>query len=114
MLLQKYGLQEKRNTKSLSMSPPRKDLITNQDITRIITQQDATLPPILAKWPTGYKPSFDDTHFQVKQRTNIMNFTYNSRNENGDSVNNLNVKRMKIRIMNTKKIIQKLLKVMEV
>ena len=44
------------------MSPPRKYHIQNQYITRIITQQDPIFPPILEKWPTGYKPFFNDRH----------------------------------------------------
>ena len=48
------------------MSPPKKDPIPNQDINRIITQQDPILQPILAKYPTRYKPLFNDTHYPNK------------------------------------------------
>ena len=45
---------------SPAMLPPRKDPIPNQDSTRIITQKDTILPPLLEKGPTGHKPFFDD------------------------------------------------------
>ena len=61
-LLQKNTLQEKSNMKSPAMYPSRKDNIPNQDINRIITKQDPTLPPIIEKYPLGYKPIFNDTH----------------------------------------------------
>ena len=54
------------------MSPLRKDTISNQDSTIIITQQDPILPPLLEKLLTGYKPFMHDTHFSKKQKTNIM------------------------------------------
>ena len=68
MLLQKDGFQ-KRNMKLPAMSPPIKDPIPNQHNIIIITQQDPILPPLLPKWPTKYKPFIDDTHFQIKQKT---------------------------------------------
>ena len=45
------------------MPPPRKDPIPNQDSNRIVTQQDSILPPILEKYPIGYKPLFNNTHY---------------------------------------------------
>ena len=45
------------------MSPPIKDPLTNQYSTRIITQQNPILPPILEKGPTGHKSFIDDTYF---------------------------------------------------
>ena len=48
------------------MLPPRKDPITNQDSSRIITQQDPILPPLLSKWSTGHKTFIDDVHFSNK------------------------------------------------
>ena len=48
--------------KSPAMSPPRKDPIPNQDINRLITQQDPSDPPIIEKYTTVYKPLFNDTH----------------------------------------------------
>ena len=71
MLLKQDGFQGKTNMKPPAMSPPRKDTIPNQDSTGIITQQDLILPQIVAKWSTGYK-RFNDTHFQIKQKKNIM------------------------------------------
>ena len=44
------------------MSPPRIDPISNQDSNRITNKQDPILPPLLAKYPTGYKPLFNYTH----------------------------------------------------
>ena len=96
------------------MFPPGKDLIIDQNSTRIITQQDPILSPLLAKWPTGYKPFLDDTHFSNKTEDKHNYSTDNSRTKNKYSVNNMNVKRMNISMMNTKKIIKKLLKVMKV
>ena len=77
------------------MSPPRKNPITNQDSTRIITQQDPILPPTLPKGPTGYKPFFDDTHLSNKTKDMNNDSTYNSHTANEYSVNNLNVKKDK-------------------
>ena len=57
-------IPRKSNTKPPSMSPPRKDPITNQDSTKIITQQYPILTPLLLRWPTEYKPFIDDTHFK--------------------------------------------------
>ena len=51
-------------------------------------------------------------HFKNKTEEEDNNSIDYSHTENKDYVNNLNVKRIKIRMMNTKKIIQKLLKVM--
>ena len=44
------------------MSPPRKDLIPNQDSNIIYNDVDPILPPLLEKYPTGYKPLFNDTY----------------------------------------------------
>ena len=52
---------KKRNMKSPEMSPPRKDPSTNQYITIIIIQQDLIFTPLLSKFPSGKKPSIDDT-----------------------------------------------------
>ena len=54
------------------MLPPINDPIPNQDITRVITQQDIILPPLLAKWHTGYKLFFNDIKFQIKQKKKII------------------------------------------
>ena len=93
------------------MSPLRKDPIPNQDNTIIITQQDPILQPLLAKWPIENKPFIDDTN--KKTGGKHKDYTYNSCTENKDSVNKWNVKSMKIRMMNTKKIIQKIPKVIK-
>ena len=52
--------------KSPAILPPRKDPIQNQDSTRIINEKYPILPPLLAKYPTGYKPIFNDTHYPNK------------------------------------------------
>ena len=49
--------------KSPEMSPPRKDKIPNKDSKRIIKKQDPNTPPLLAKYPTVYKPLFNDTRY---------------------------------------------------
>ena len=41
--------------KSLAMLPPGKDPIPNQDINRLSTKKDQSIPPQLAKYPPGYK-----------------------------------------------------------
>ena len=66
------------NIKSLSISPPRKDPIPNQDSTRIITQQYPNLPPHLAKGPTGHKSFIDDTHFSNPTENEHTDITDNS------------------------------------
>ena len=48
--------RKKMNNKSLSMSPPRKDIIPNQDINMLGTKKDRIFPPQLSKFHTGYKP----------------------------------------------------------
>ena len=52
--------------KSPAMSPQRKDTIPNQDSTRIITQQNPILSPLLLEGPTVHKPCIYDTHFSNK------------------------------------------------
>ena len=49
--------------KSTAMSPPRKYTIINQYINRFITQQDPSLPPIIEKYPTGYKLLFNYKYY---------------------------------------------------
>ena len=73
------------------MSPPRKYPISNQDSNRITNKQDPILPPLLAKYPTGYKPFFNYTHFSKKTEEENKYSTNDSRNENKDSVNIMNV-----------------------
>ena len=45
----------KRNIKSLAMSPPRNDPIPNQDINMLGTEKYQSLSPQLAKYRPGYK-----------------------------------------------------------
>ena len=48
--------------KSPAMSTPRKNTISNQDINILITKQYPSFPPIMEKYPPGYKPLFNDIH----------------------------------------------------
>ena len=73
------------------MSTPRKDMILNQYINRIINEKDPIIPPFLAKNPTGYKPLFNDTHYPNKTEDGLNYSTYNSHTEIDDNLNNLNV-----------------------
>ena len=91
MLLQKDRLQEKRNLKSPEISFPRKDTITNQDITIIITQQYPNLPPNLSKGPNGHKPFIDDTHFSNPTENKHSDTTDNLRTDKKESVDKMNV-----------------------
>ena len=77
--------------RSPAMSPPRKDPIPNQDSNRIITQQDPILPPLLQKYPTGYKPLFNNTHYPNKTDDNLNYSTDNSCTEIDGYFNKLNV-----------------------
>ena len=77
--------------KSPAMYPPRKDPIPNQYINILVTQQDTSLPPIITKYPTGYKPLFNDTHDQNSSEDYPNGSTDNPCNENEDSVNKLKV-----------------------
>ena len=74
--------KKKRNLKSPTILPPRKDPIPNQDITKIITQQDPNLPPHLSKGPTGCKTFIDDTHFSNITENEHTDTTDNSRTYN--------------------------------
>ena len=77
--------------KSPTISPPRKDPIPNQDINRLNTPKDPSLPPIIEKYLTGYKPLLNDTHDTSSTEDDPNYSTDNSRNEKEDSVNKLKV-----------------------
>ena len=47
--------RNKKNIKSLTMSPQRKDTFPNQDIYMLGTRKYQILPPQLAKFCRGYK-----------------------------------------------------------
>ena len=79
--------------KSPAMLPTRNNPIPNQYSTIIITQKDTILPPLLSKFPTRYKPFFNDTHFSNIIEDEHNDSMDNSRTENKDYVNNLNVKK---------------------
>ena len=65
MLLKENALQGKKIIiQSPGIYPPRKDSIPNQDIKRLITKQDPILPPIIEKFPPGYKPLFSYSNDQ--------------------------------------------------
>ena len=78
--------------KSHAMSPPRKYTIPNKDSTRIINEQDPIIPPLLAKYPTGYKPLFNDTNYPNKKEDDLNYSRDNSRTDIDDYLNKLNVK----------------------
>ena len=69
--------KKERNIKSPKMSPPRKDQIPNQNSTRIINKQDPILPPLLEKYPTGYKQLLNDTHYSNKIEDDFNDYTDN-------------------------------------
>ena len=72
--------------KSPAMLPPRKDPITNQNITIIITQQDPILPTSFSKVPTVHKKIIDDINFSNHTESEHNDSTYNSRTYNEDAV----------------------------
>ena len=77
--------------KSPAMLPPRNYPIKNQDTTRIITQQDPILTPLLEKGPTGHTPFIDDKKVSNKTEDENNYFTENSRTDNKNSVNKINI-----------------------
>ena len=81
-------------------------------VSELLPNKIQILPLLLAKWPTEYKLFFNDTSSSNKTWEEHDDSTDNSRTGNEDYVNNLNIKMMKITMMHTKTIIQKLLKVM--
>ena len=84
-ILNQYG-------KSPAMLPPRKDPIPNQDSNIIINQQYPIIPPLLEKYPTGYKPLFDESNYPNKTEDGLNDSTDNSRSDIDDYLNKLNVK----------------------
>ena len=67
----KYSIPN-QDGKSPAISPPRKDTTTNQDSKRIITQQYPILPPLLAKYLTGYKPLLMIRIIQIKHMMTLI------------------------------------------
>ena len=59
------------------MSPPRKYPIKNQESNIIINKQDPMFPPLLEKYPTGYKPLFNDTHYPNETEDDLNYSMYN-------------------------------------
>ena len=84
-------IPKKKNIKQPAMSRPRKDSIPNQDINRWITQQDPSLPPIIEKYTTEYKPLFNDMHDPNYTEDDPNDSTDNYCNENEDYVNKMKV-----------------------
>ena len=76
-----------------AMSPKRKDPNLNQYSNRIINAQDPILPPLLEKYPTGYKTLLNDTHYPNKTKDNLNDSTDNSGTEVDDYFNKLNFKK---------------------
>ena len=73
------------------MLPPKKDPIPNQDSNIIITQQDPIIPPLLAKYPIGYKALFNYTHYPNKTDDKLNYSTDSSRTDIDDYLYKLNV-----------------------
>ena len=79
---------KKRNMKSLAMSPPRKDIITNQDTNTLGLQKYQRLPPHVPPFPPIFKslrnePNDDNPETTDTQRTNKYD---TSRNNQDDSI----------------------------
>ena len=71
------------------MLPPRKDVIPNQDINRLIIKKDQILPPHLAKFPPRFKLLISYAHDPNSTEGDCNDSTNTSRNEKEDYVNNL-------------------------
>ena len=97
--------------KSPARLPPINYPISKKDSNRITNKQDPILPPLMEKYPTGYKPLFDDMHYPNKTKDDLNDSTDNSRTEIDHYLNKLNVKMMRIRMINTNMIIHNRLKV---
>ena len=52
---------------------PRKDPIPNQDINRLSTKKDKSLPPQLAKISLGFKLLINEAHDHTVQKIILMN-----------------------------------------
>ena len=81
--------RKKRNTKSLAILPPRKCQIPNQDINRLITEKDQSLPLHLAKFPPEFKSLINEAHDHNSTEDYCNDSTDNPRNDKEDPVNNL-------------------------
>ena len=65
------------------MSPPRKDMIPDQDINMLGTEKDQSLPPKLAKFCPVYKSLINEAEYGRNYSTD------NSRTDKEDYVDNL-------------------------
>ena len=81
----------KSNMKSPAMSPPRKDLIPNQDINRLITKKYQSFSPHLANFPPRFKTLINDAHGTNSTEDYHNDSTNTSRNQKEDSVKNMKV-----------------------
>ena len=90
------------------MSPPRKDMIPDQDINMLGTEKDQSLPPKLAKFCPVYKSLINE----AKDGRN--DYTDTSRTYKEDSVKNTKSINKKLLMTNTKIVIHDIIKVMEV
>ena len=79
----------KRNMKSPAMSPLRMYPIPNQDINRLITEKDQSLPLHLAKFPPEFKSLINEAHDHNSTEDYCNDSTDNPRNDKEDPVNNL-------------------------
>ena len=68
---EKHIPRKKRNMKSLTISPPRKDPIPNQDINMIRTVKDQNIPPQLLKFCLGYKSLINEADDDCHDSTDI-------------------------------------------
>ena len=89
MLSPRKYLIPNQDDKSHAMSPPRKATIINQYSNRIINEEDPIIPPILEKYPTGYKPLFNDMHYSNKREDELNDYTDNSCTDIDDCFNKL-------------------------
>ena len=82
---------KKNNMKSLSMLPPRKGPIQNQDINMLGNKKDQILPPQLAKFRSGYKSLINEAYKGRNDSTDTLCTDKEDCVDNLKSINNINV-----------------------
>ena len=83
--------RKKRNMKSPEMSPPRKDIIQNQDNNKLSTEKDQSFPPNLETFPPGFKSIINEAHYHNITEDDRNDYTDTSHNDKEYYVNNLKV-----------------------
>ena len=78
-------------SKSPAILPLGKDPIPNQYSNITINEEDPIIPPILAKYPTGYKPLFNDMHYPNKTECDLNFYTDSSRTDIEEYLNKLDI-----------------------